>query len=106
MSDNENDDDVGSDNGETNENNALHIAAVEGNVAEVQEQVRNFDINAKGKEMGTALYWASRAGKTEVVRLLLTLNANVNIPDVSTSTVIPLHRICFFSSLILALLIQ
>ena len=67
------------------DNNALHTAAKAGNVAEVESQANNFDINAKGEEEGTALYWASREGKAEVVKLLLTLNADVNIPDVSTS---------------------
>ena len=64
-------------------NNALHNAAKEGNLSEVQILVRNFDINAKGQHGGTALYWAAREGHTEIVKLLLTLNADVNIPDVS-----------------------
>ena len=68
-----------------NDDNALHVAAKEGNVAQVRSQVRKFDINSKGAEEGTALYWASREGKAEVVKLFLTLNADVNIPDVSTS---------------------
>ena len=69
------------------ENNALHTAAKEGNVAEVQSQVGNFDINALDEDDGTALYWAVRHGRTQVVKLLLTLNPDVNIPDVSTPTV-------------------
>ena len=65
--------------------NALHIAAKAGNLAEVQSQVRNFDINAKGgKYDSTALCMAAANGHTEAVKLLLTLNADVNIPDVST----------------------
>ena len=65
------------------QNNALHNAAKGGNLSEVQILVRNFDINAKGQHGGTALYWAAREGHTEIVKLLLTLNADVNIPDVS-----------------------
>ena len=81
MSDNDNDDEDGSENGETNENNAFHIASKAGNLANVQSLVSNFDINTKGAEDGTALYWAAR--EVEVVKLLLSLNADVNIPDVS-----------------------
>ena len=66
------------------DNNALHTAAKEGNLVEVQSQVSNFDINAKGEEAATALYWAAREGYLDVVKLLLTLNADVNIPNVST----------------------
>ena len=65
-------------------NNALHLAAKEGNVAVVQSQLRNFDINVKGENQRTALVLAAEAGKAEVVKLLLTWNADVNIPDVST----------------------
>ena len=74
-----------------NGDNALHVAAKAGNVAEVESQVRKFDINATGEYGGTALCWASRQGKTEVVKLLITLNADVNIPDVSTPTMISNH---------------
>ena len=65
-------------------NNALHTAAKAGVLAEVQSQVSNFDINAKGEEDGTALYWAARGGYADVVKFLLTLNPGVNISDVST----------------------
>ena len=80
------------------DNNALHTAAKAGDLAKVQSQVSNFDINAKVEEYGTALYWAARQGHTEVVKLLLTLNADVNIPDVSTLKMIPVHRIYVFPS--------
>jgi ankyrin repeat protein len=63
--------------------NALHTAAKGGNLANVQSQVRNFDINAKGEYDGTAVYWAARNGYAEVVKLLLTFNPDVNIADVS-----------------------
>ena len=66
------------------DDNALHIAAKGGDLVEVQSQVGNFDINAKGEDDGTALYWSARRGHAEIVKLLLTLNADVNIPDVST----------------------
>ena len=76
--------------------NALHDAAKAGNVADVRSQVGKFDINAKGDEDGTALYWASREGKTEVVKLLLTLNPapDLNLPDVSIPTMMSVHLIC------------
>ena len=77
-------------------NNALHNAAKDGNIAEVRSQVGNFDINAKGEDDRTALYWASKEGKTEVVKLLLTLNPapDVNLPDVSTPTMMSVHLTC------------
>ena len=67
-------------------NNALHTAAKDGNVVVVQSRVGKFDINAKGEYDGTALYLAAREGHTEVVKLLLTHNADVNIPNVRALT--------------------
>ena len=64
--------------------NALHTAAKNGNLVQVQSQVRNFDINAKGEWGGTALYWSARNGHHVIVKLLLTFNPDVNIPDVRT----------------------
>ena len=64
------------------DNNALHDAVYLGTVAEVQAQIGKFDINAKGKFGRTALCWAANEGKTEVNKLLLTHNADVNMPDV------------------------
>ena len=61
--------------------NALHTAAKCGNVAEVQSLVGKFDINAKGEDDGTALYWVAREGHTDVFKLLLTYNPDVNIPN-------------------------
>ena len=66
-------------------NNALHNAARKGNLEDVQAQVGNFDINARGDYSETALYQAALKGSTEVVKFLLTMNADVNIPDVSKS---------------------
>ena len=66
------------------DDNALHIAAKGGDLVEVQSQVANFDINAKGEDGGTALYWSARNGFADVLKLLLTFNPDVNIPDVST----------------------
>ena len=75
--------------------NALHIAAKRGDLVQVQSQVGNFDINAKGEEGGTALYWSARNGHADIVELLLTLNADVNIPDVSTLFILKsVHLIC------------
>ena len=65
------------------DNNALHDAAKAGNVAELQAQVCNFDINAKGEWDKTALLLAASEGKAEAVKLLLTYNPDVNITDVS-----------------------
>ena len=82
--------------------NALHTAAKAGDVDEVQSQVGNFDINAKGEDDGTALYWAAREGKTEVVKLMLNLNPaqDVNLPDVSTFKNEIFHLSCNFTSYI------
>ena len=74
--------------------NALHTAAKVGNVACVRAQVGNFDINAKGGRERTALNWAASEGKTEVVKLLLTLNADVNLAGVSTPTILSVNLIC------------
>ena len=68
--------------------NALHYAASAGNVAEVQAQVGKFDINAKGQHDMTALLRAAGNGHTEVVKLLLSIHADVNIPDVSALKII------------------
>ena len=65
-------------------NNALHTAAERGSLKHVQSQVSNFDINAKGDKNETALLKAARKGHTEVVKLLLTFNPDVNITNVST----------------------
>ena len=80
------------------DNNALHDAARDGNVAEVQAQVGKFDINAKGVSDQTALWKAAGNGKTEVVKLLLTLNPppDVNLANVSTPTMMSVHLICIF----------
>ena len=65
-------------------NNSLHIAAESGNLVEVQSHVNNFDINAKGEYDRTALVIAAEKGHADVVKLLLTLNVDVNVLDVST----------------------
>ena len=98
------------------DNNELHIAAKGGDLVQVQSQVRNFDVNAKGVEDGTALYWSARSGHAEVVKLLLTFNPDVNIPDVSEIcpyfscpiipfySLFPTHLGIYFITLILSLL--
>ena len=65
-------------------NNALHWGAERGDLAQVQSLVSNFDINAKGGDDQTALVKAASKGYTQIVKLLLTKNPNVNITDVST----------------------
>ena len=74
--------------------NALHFAVKGNDLVDVQSQVSNFDINAKDEDGGTALYWSARRGYTEIVKLLLTFNPDVNIPDVSTLKIISVHLIC------------
>ena len=64
-------------------NNALHNAAETGNIAELESQVSNYDINAKGGYDRTALYYAVQNGHLDAAKLLLTHNADVSIPDVS-----------------------
>ena len=77
------------------DNNALHAAAKDGNLVEVQAQVSNFDVNAKGQNCVTALVWAARRGHTEVVKLILTYNPDVNIPDVSIlKMMVTCHPLC------------
>ena len=75
-------------------NNELHIAAEEGDLDQVQSHVDNFDINAKGKGEETALLKAAEKGHADIVKLFLTLNADVNIPNVSTFTMKSIHLIC------------
>ena len=70
----------------TADNNALHVAANEGNLVQLRDIVGNFDINAKGEGGKTALYYAAAAGHEEAVQFLLSLTADVNIPDVSKRT--------------------
>ena len=79
------------------DNNALHVAAKGGDLVQVQSQVGNFDINAKGKCEETALFKAAEKGHADVVKLLLTLSADVNIPDVSTFKMKLIHLIVYFS---------
>ena len=66
--------------------NALHTAALKGDLIQVQSQVENFNINAKGNDDETALVKAAARGHIEVVRLLLRHNPNVNIPDTNGYT--------------------
>ena len=62
------------------DDSALHDADGVDDLIEVQSRVSNFDINAMGNG-GTALYWAAQYGNTVVVKLLLSRNSDVNIPD-------------------------
>ena len=77
------------------DHNELHDAAREGDLAKVQSLIHKRNINAKGICDQTALVKAAAGGRTEVVKLLLTRNANVNIPDVSTLKMKSNH-ICIF----------
>ena len=83
------------------DNNALHTASKEGDLVETQSQVSNFDINAMGEYDETALVQAAENGYTDIVKFLLTLKADVNIPSVSTLKMMPIHHlICIILSLI------
>ena len=94
------------------DNNALHNAAQNGNLAGVQSQIRNFDINTKGEFDQTALIkatdhylsgvrdeWAAQCERVEVVKLLLKSNADVNTTDVSKPTMLSVHLSCFSHTL-------
>ena len=76
------------------DNNALHIAAKGGDLVQVQSQVSNFDINAQGENCRTALILAAQNGNADAVKLLLTFNPDVNIPDVRARKMIPELLIC------------
>ena len=65
-------------------NNALHIASENGELDDVQSQIGQFDIDAKGERGETALLKASNNGYGDVVNELLTHNADVNIANVRT----------------------
>ena len=77
------------------DNNALHDAAIDGDIVQVKSHVGNFDINSKGKDNKTALIIAAEKGHADIVKLFLTLNADVNIPDVSTSKMESVHLSIF-----------
>ena len=72
------------------EDNELHAAAKRGDLVQVQQSLDSYDINAKGEDDETALVKAAREGHVEVVQLLLSFNADVNIPNVSTRKLKPL----------------
>ena len=75
------------------DNNALHVAAEKGDLVEVQSQLGKFGINAEGEKYETALHKAAENGHTDVVKLLLSLNADMNI-CVSTLEMISVHLSC------------
>ena len=76
---------------------AFFKAVEEGDVENVQSVVTKVDINAKGKNDETALHKAAAKGHEDIVKLLLTLNADVNIPNVSTLKTISVHLMCISS---------
>ena len=76
------------------ENNALHTAVEGGDLVQVQSQVGNFDINAKGDYEETALHKAAEMGHAEIVKLLLTFNPDVNAANVSTFKMKSVQLIC------------
>ena len=78
------------------DNNALHDAAIDGDIVQVKSHVGNFDINSKGKDNKTALIIAAEKGHADIVKLFLTLNADVNIPNVNTFKMKYVNLICIF----------
>ena len=56
----------------------------------LQVIITGADVNVQNADGSTALIWASRDGKTEIVRLLLKAGANVDIQDASGLTAIQL----------------
>jgi len=88
MRDYENDDDDDDDDDDVHHeksNNELHIACSKGDLVQVQAHVRNFDINAQGKDGETALLIAATEGHIEIVKLLLSFNPDARISNVSIS---------------------
>ena len=75
-------------------NNALHSAIERGDFAGLQSNVRNFDINAVGKNDETALFKA--VGNPSMVEVLLNFYADVNISNV--------RKVNFFSLFPLSLM--
>src|SRR5215470_6021696 len=62
--------------------NDLFNAAGKGDLVRVQTLLTNgTDVNAKGKNGGTALLWAAYFGQAEVVTALLDKGAEVNAKD-------------------------
>ena len=76
------------------DNNALHDAAAGGDLVQVQSQVGNFDINAKGEYEETALSKAAAKGHADIVKLLLIFNPDVNATNVSTFKMKSVQLIC------------
>ena len=74
---------------------AFFKAVEECDVEKVQTLVNKVDINAKGKDNETALVKAAAKGHEDIVKLLLTFNPDVNIPDVSTLEMISVHLIYY-----------
>ena len=92
MSEYENDDDDDDDDvHHEKSNNELHIACNKGDLIQVQTHVRNFDINAQGKDAETALLIAATEGHIEIVKLLLSFN-----PDARISNVSIVHSLLYF----------
>ena len=75
--------------GEQEDMTSTFLKAIgDGNLVQIQSLVSKVDINVKGKDDGTALYWSARNGYVDVIKLLLTFNPDVNIQDVRTLIIV------------------
>ena len=76
----------------------FHIAVESGNLSQVRAQIGKVNINTKDYDDRTAVFVAAAEGHTEILTLLLTCNPDVNIPTVSTLTMISDYLRCIFLS--------
>lgn len=72
---------------------ALMTASAEGEIDQVRKLLKTVKIDSSTADGWTALHFASRAGQTAVVDLLLKQGANPNLAEKETGTT-PLHLAC------------
>ena len=69
----------------------IYTSANDGDLVRMQSLIdyfgTGFDINAKDEHGKTALCYAAEQGHVDVIRLLLSFNPDVNIPEVSTQKI-------------------
>ena len=59
---------------------SIHKFAFDGNIAVVKQLLTDgVNVNAKEEDGGTALHWASQEGHKEIVELLISSGADVNV---------------------------
>ncbi|KAM9814963.1 uncharacterized protein ACBT44_009951 isoform 2-T2 [Syngnathus typhle] len=69
-----------------NEMGKFHKAAWQGDMAKLEQLVKNVDINQLDKDNRTALHLACTRGNVEVVKFLIKKNAQVNLSDKQNKT--------------------